>query len=139
MARQQIRGSRMEEGKRSTEHHTKNESWWKSDSGSTVVCFIPAVILDSITSAAMFLSEREFEKPWPQGWTLVMQGGMELFTVVMFVGCRYGDYMLWREDRRSLRPFRGDEVVVGIMGVLNLLVMRLLCEAFMPALILSPA
>jgi hypothetical protein len=135
MARQQIRQCRREHSEKdgAGPNRTRSDSWWKSDSASTAICLLPAAILNAITSAAMLLFETELEKPWPQGWTLVMQGGMEWFTVVMFVGCRYGDYMLWREDRWSSYALRGFEVVIGVMGVLALFVMRSLCEALIPA------
>lgn len=134
-ARQQICKSRMEHTEKSSaEQHRRNpNSWWKSDSGSTVICFLPAAILNAITSAAMILFKREFEKSWPPGWTPMLQVGMECFIVVMFVGCRYGDYMLWREDRQSLHSFRGHEVVIGLLGILTLFVIRSVCETLVPA------
>jgi hypothetical protein len=141
IARQQICKSRIEHTEKSSaeQHRREVDSWWSSDSGSTVICFIPAAILNAITSAAMLLFEREFEKPWSHVWTPLLQVGMECFTVVMFVGCRYADCMLWREDRQSLRPFRGYEVVIGLMGVLTLFVVRSVCETLIPASAFDPS
>jgi hypothetical protein len=136
MARQQIRGSRIEHTEK---NRAENDSWWKGDSGSTVIGFIPAAILNAITSAAMLLFEREFEKSWPHGWTPMLHVGMECFIVVMFVGCRYGDYMLWREDRQSLHSFRGHEVVIGLLGILTLFVIRSVCETLIPAFTFDPS
>lgn len=134
MTRQEIRRTRAEhlEKGRDEQHQGKAACWWKSDCGSTVVCLVPAAILNAITSAAMLLFEREFDQPPPQAWTPLLQVGMYCFTLVLFVGCRYSDYMILRENKRFSYPLDKYDMVVGLIGVLTLFIVRSLCDALMP-------
>jgi hypothetical protein len=136
MVRQEIRQSRTEHLEKSSAEKPRGnpDYWWRSDSGSTALCLIPAAIFDSVTSAAMLLFEKEFHEPLPQGWTPLLQVAMECFTLSMFIGCRYAEHIiLWSEDRKLSNPSRGYDIVIGSIGVLSLFVVRSLCDALMPA------
>jgi len=134
MARQEVRRNRAEhtDKSRDEQHQGKSGPWWESDCGPTVVCLVPAAILNAITSAAMLLFEREFDQPPPQAWTPLLQVGIYCFTVILFVGCRYSDYMILCEDKRFLYPLDRYDIVVGLIGVLTLSIVRSLCDSLIP-------
>lgn len=140
MTRQEMRRTRTQHaGKsRNEPHQQRVDSWWKSDKGSTVICLLPAATLDAITSAAMLLFEKEFDRPAPQAWTPLLQVGMYCFTVILFMGCRYADYMILCEDKRFSYPVNRYDIIVGSIGVLSLLIARLLCDTLMPVSALIP-
>ena len=110
------------------EHVTDDPSWLMA------VCFIPAAILNATTSAAMLLLERKFDQPRTHGQTPFMQIFLGCFTMVMFIVCRYADYMILR----SSHSLRGYDIRIGSLGILSLFVVRSLCDALTSASAFNP-
>jgi hypothetical protein len=141
MAPREIGRSRTEHLEKGSDeqHREGTDCWWRSDSGFATICLIPAVILNGITSAAMLLFEREFDRPMPQGWTPLLQASMDCFTVFIFVVGRYADLMILRSgDRQSSHFLYGRDSVIGSVGVLSLFTVRSLCDVLMPASVFTP-